>query len=128
MSADRIRLLIDALRSGDFTQASGRLRVDDSYCCLGVACEVYKETTGDGEWCDNSGDDDSEFVPSTGQSDDLTLPETVQEWFGFVTAGGAFEVQDRYGNELALTDLNDAGFTFEQIADVIEYEPKGLLR
>ena len=31
---------IAALRSGKYKQCKGKLKVGDSYCCLGVACEV----------------------------------------------------------------------------------------
>lgn len=31
---------IAALRSGAYKQGKGRLRRGDSYCCLGVLCEV----------------------------------------------------------------------------------------
>jgi len=46
VNKERVQLLVDALRSGEFTQHSGALRglVDSDgqrgYCCLGVATEV----------------------------------------------------------------------------------------
>ena len=108
------------LRSGKFSQTTGRLRGADGYCCLGVACETYSRLTGEGEW------EDYWFCPPKSEDiDDVELPPEVQDFFGFKTSSGklvepyeALEGDDDYGD---LTQLNDkAGFTFNQIADVIE--------
>lgn len=32
----------EALRSGDYKQGFGCLHSGDSYCCLGVACDLFK--------------------------------------------------------------------------------------
>ncbi len=32
---------VDALRSGDYEQGRGGLRIDDDYCCLGVLCDLF---------------------------------------------------------------------------------------
>ncbi len=40
---------IEALRSGNFKQVGGALRSYDGFCCLGVACEVYKKELH-GKW------------------------------------------------------------------------------
>lgn len=40
MKADLKAKWIEALRSGEYEQASGQLRLDGAYCCLGVLCEV----------------------------------------------------------------------------------------
>lgn len=36
---------IDALLSGEFAQGTGRLRRGDSFCCLGVLCEIDERIT-----------------------------------------------------------------------------------
>lgn len=46
-----IRKWVKALRSGKYIQGTGRLRVGDSYCCLGVACDI----SGLGEWVKGEG-------------------------------------------------------------------------
>ena len=33
---------VKALRSGEYAQGTGQLRDGDSYCCLGVLCEIAK--------------------------------------------------------------------------------------
>lgn len=44
---ENMQKLVDALRSGDYSQASNALRVKneeggkDTFCCLGVACDLY---------------------------------------------------------------------------------------
>ena len=34
---------IDALRSGKFKKGVGHLNQDNYFCCLGVACEIFKD-------------------------------------------------------------------------------------
>lgn len=47
--------LVAALRSGEYKQERFGLRTtNDNFCCLGVACDVYRKATGDGEWTVNS--------------------------------------------------------------------------
>ncbi len=118
--------LCKELRSGRLRQTTGRLKeFDNSYCCLGVACEI----SGLGKF-----DNDLHFL---GQA--LNLPYEVQEFYGF---------PEKYGFKFGgveLTLLNDGYYptnkelrergisvhsqleyspvrlTFPQIADVIEY-------
>ena len=42
--------LAEALESGWYKQTRYTLKSGDSYCCLGVACELYRLATGDGVW------------------------------------------------------------------------------
>lgn len=41
---ERLEEWIAALRSGKYQQGYGQLREFDSYCCLGVACDLYDAT------------------------------------------------------------------------------------
>ena len=34
---------VDALRSGKYDQGHGQLREQNSFCCLGVLCDIYSE-------------------------------------------------------------------------------------
>ena len=116
------KLWVEALRSGKYNQTKNVLRdIDDqgvptAYCCLGVACEVYVETTGRGRWIPDSS------VFSAGdsfeQSTTIMLPPIVQNWLGLATTAGAF---DEGGN--TLIEVNDGGSTFDEIADIIENKP-----
>lgn len=38
---------VQALRSGEYKQGKDALRDNDKFCCLGVACEVYKKENPD---------------------------------------------------------------------------------
>ncbi len=40
---------IEALRSGKYKQGRDLLRKDDEYCCLGVACDIFKSDIN-GDW------------------------------------------------------------------------------
>ena len=105
---------VAALRSGEFKQAVGALRKGDAYCCLGVACELYRRETGDGMW---KRDQYKDYRFDTRDAD---LPESVRAWFGLADhLGGVF-----YGESLA--ERNDAGESFTAIAYLIESEPEGL--
>lgn len=105
--------LAAALRSGEFQQASGMLRTEKGYCCLGVACELYARET-DVQW-DRDYDGDWLFLAEVSY-----LPTAVQEWLGFRGKRG------EYREVRSLADHNDSGDTFATIADIIEAEPGGL--
>lgn len=100
----------DALRSGEYQQCGGALRNGDSYCCLGVLCDVYRKTRHKGKW---SG---SRFeVDTVGDKSELPIP--VYKWAGLDSA------DPEIGGEYA-TILNDEiGADFKTIAKLIQ---KGL--
>jgi hypothetical protein len=51
MDAELKRKWVEALRSGKYEQASGKLRVGNKFCCLGVLCDlVDPEKWNRGEW------------------------------------------------------------------------------
>ncbi len=115
---------VEALKSGEFKQAQKQLRNDDAYCCLGVACELYRrEHESESYWEGNT------FIFGDFNSEESVLPKIVQDWLG-VTSETCFV--DRADSTLPafhrteLTGLNDEGSTFEQIAAIIESEPEGL--
>lgn len=44
VNKERVRLLVDALRSGEYEQGVKALRPeDDKYCCVGVGCDVAQK-------------------------------------------------------------------------------------
>lgn len=57
--AEARRLWVEALRSGEYEQGRTWLRENDRYCCLGVACELYRKHTGIGRWESNCFDSGS---------------------------------------------------------------------
>jgi hypothetical protein len=121
---------LKALRSGEYQQGTGCLRKDDTYCCLGVLCDVYdKQEVGLGEsrW---------KFVPEYKlggllygeatvvkahyryQDQPEILPYDVKKWAGLKDRSPSFVDDTQLSKTLAA--LNDDGYTFNQIADVIE--------
>lgn len=110
---------VAALRSGDYPQSRGHLKDDVGFCCLGVACEV---AIANGEELDveQHGTHLSYYDGAA-----YVLPDKVRRWLGLRDDEGTFRppVEDRYN---ALTELNDAGWSFNMIADFIESDPEGL--
>lgn len=90
---------VKALKSDKYEQGTGFLCYKGKYCCLGVCCDInqydrFEKDSGHIEFYSNSGSDYSTyFIPGN------VIPENIQE---------------------ALATLNDNGYTFEQIADVID--------
>lgn len=123
---DRLRLLLDALRSGEYEQGIGLLRPRaDAWCCLGVACDVYHKETGKGKWGNALG---CWYMRGEirGAPSGAYMPSYVSEWYGVehnLNDPGDLETLD--GQNLA-SKMNDGGYHFNDIADAIErkYFPK----
>lgn len=124
----RIRLWIAALLSGRYQQAQGALRNGDAFCCLGVACDVYRVETGQGEWLEpvrRNGDRGSPFRTGSTRDalEDAAMPRPVAGWF----LGDPDEydplveiAEEGESRILPLSELNDAGTTFTEIARYLE--------
>lgn len=102
------KLWLDALRSGEYAQAGGKLRTTEGFCCLGVLCDVHSKVTGKGKWL-------GEVYCTSPSQWKLGLPTDVQRWAGLDDYSPA-------ANGLELSALNDDGVPFEWIAAVIEHE------
>lgn len=85
----RVRLLVDALRSGEFTQGHGYLNRRGKQCCLGVGCIIALRN--DAEVSASQADEPNETVSyydrtKFGRYEDLSdthLPIVVRDWYGF---------------------------------------------
>ena len=111
--------LVEALRSGKYEKGIEALRREDRYCCLGVACDLYKKHEGIGDW------EWDEFQSSWSFLGDIeSLPQKVMDWLGFKDETGALidDIEERSLRLSSLMDLNDneCGMDFPGIADVIE--------
>jgi len=98
---------VAALRSGEYKQTTGYLKLDNNYCCLGVLCEVSKLETGYGI---------SENRMEIGSN--KIISNTIQQWAGLKCKSGGFVFIGGELNQLATH--NDNGRTFLEIADAIE--------
>jgi len=107
--------LVESLLSNKYKQITGQLRTPEGHCCLGVACDI----SGLGHWNPNY---TSEYITAGDgrpDSDESVLPRTVRLALGWSMESGLVAVRDRDGLMPSLADLNDIGFTFPQIADLI---------
>ena len=116
------------LRSGKYDQAQRTLRNQDGFCCLGVACDTYRKRVG-GEWIELlDGTGEYHFRPKGVTREHASggyLPEPVRAWLGLDSPEGSFYESNA---PLNLANLNDDGTSFEEIADLIEKAPEGLLK
>ena len=95
---------VEALRSGKYQQGQGTLKYGESFCCLGVLCDLHAKETGV-DWEYDPRRNAQKYLGNTG-----VPPVKVHSWAGI-----------RHKANEVLTNLNDArGYTFEQIADWIE--------
>jgi hypothetical protein len=101
---------VKALRSGKYEQTKNVLYNADrnAFCCLGVACDI------------------SGLPPEKWHGSDYTvLPQEVREKLNLSSNYGRFRFDG--ANYMSLVKCNDSlGYSFDQIADIIEAEPKGL--
>lgn len=103
-----------ALRSGEYEQGQEQLRsMDDKFCCLGVLCDLHAKATGN-TWTEQEEDYNFSY-----EDFPEVLPSVVQEWAGLPANTGAALYATEAGFR-ELTALNDGGYTFEQLATLIE--------
>ena len=98
------RKWVAALRSGEFKQGRSWLRSqvdgEDRFCCLGVACEVFGMRYRSGCY----------------GASDVALPRKLQRRLGL-----SYDPQVMVdGSRIGLATLNDTGWSFAKIADLIE--------
>jgi hypothetical protein len=119
---------VEALRFGDYEQGTGALHETnrtDRFCCLGVLCDLYQDSTGKGEWQESSVEDSDcyHFTTPNGRSKSV-LPEDVREWAGLNRSRGVVlqpaDLPDDNSAPHSLSSLNDANYSFDEIADIIE--------
>lgn len=108
---------VAALRSGAYQQGQGALKSDDKFCCLGVLCDLYA-IENNARWYRKEGVDDSmEGALSL-------LPHAVRLWADLESDDPVVQTGDISPyNTINLSEANDTGVSFEQIATLIE---KGL--
>jgi hypothetical protein len=112
---------VKALRSGEYNQTKNYLCTDSGYCCLGVLTDIYiQETIEDAplfaqNWEEANKDHTREETIYAFDHENEILPSSVQQWAGLRDHCGTYNSTDK-----CLTVLNDTGWTFEKIADVIE--------
>lgn len=111
-------LVATALRSGKYAQGKYQLRhkgTTDSFCCLGVACEVYQEQVG-GLETELRGDT---YYAYDGEG--CGLPVKVQHWLGMNSSGQLEGNFPDPANPSSLISANDGwDYDFNKIANLFE--------
>ena len=119
MKKEIAKIWVEALRSGKYEQTRGKLKMDESYCCLGVLCEI----SGLGKFSQKVRNGIISFVLPSGEICRSTLPDEVLDWADMSDSLGNFNDSDVYAT---LSLLNDNGKTFLEIADIIELNIENL--
>ena len=102
---------IEALNSDEYKQTKGCLRDSTGYCCLGVLTDLYAKEHNQ-EWTLN---DDGDY---TFDGRNWTPSSEVREWAGIQNSWGP--LKEPVNGIICLAGLNDDGYSFKQIAQVIE--------
>ncbi|MDZ8105088.1 MAG: hypothetical protein RM338_05610 [Nostoc sp. DedQUE12a] len=113
MNKQLIEKWIDALRSGEYKQARCQLRDGDTFCALGVACDI----SGMMNWEEYFVNDSSEMMPLdvAAQYGFIAINERLKESLGIPKSYYCPSFQS------AVTSLNDEfHLDFDEIADLIE--------
>lgn len=144
MKAEIAKQWVKALRSKRYKQGKQALKIKTKagvtrHCCLGVLCELYQKAHPDKKLTTKQrktikGEERPAGATVFGfESDDIheetQLPARVQRWAGIDSDDGwlGYKIDSTlYADYPALTDMNDNGRSFAQIADVIEEHFKDL--
>lgn len=115
---------LKALRSGKYEQYIGALHLKgDGYCCLGVLCDILRKDFPGLEW------EETDFCPEGPGTppiysifgEDAILPEEILQHAGLGAENSMVSITNKNDSHpFDLTELNDDGRTFEEIADIIE--------
>ena len=110
---------IEALNSDEYKQTKNRLKDSTGYCCLGVLTDLYvKEHNQEWKYYEESHIYYFNDVES-GQREGTILPYCVVNWSGLEYVDPYFHVSNT-DDVNYLTILNDEGYSFKQIAQIIE--------
>lgn len=111
MFVERRKRWTEALRSGEFEQGTRYLCADGKYCCLGVACEIFKDEAGLPR----------EVLPNKVYYDGKagSLTNIMTDFLGLQDDIGSYNTE-------SLVNHNDNLVPFAVIADIIDSEPEGL--
>lgn len=148
----RRKVLVAALRSGEYVQAKGALcQIDfktkkEGYCCLGVASVLVRPADGEATICCSSRKYWRD-VAYQNISNELNMTTDIRDAYGFTAQSGSFKytsaIIEKFPrladaaklpyhffvdeSRIHLTTLNDTlNWSFKEIADLIEFEPEGM--
>lgn len=110
------KLWLQALRSGKYLQAKGRLRTHNKFCCLGVLCDLHGKKFKQNNWTWR----EQEYAYL---ADGFILSSQVKKWAGLNDSDPEIIRNNKLTTLASLNDGNKMGLkpkTFKQIANIIE--------
>lgn len=112
-------LWVAALRSGRYKQEIGALETCAGSCCLGVLTREFMVRHPGVVRVSNQGRNEPRIFinPLINESSTEVLLGVVQKWAGVANADGLFDFDASF---TSLTEMNDEGVSFDEIADSIE--------
>lgn len=122
MNREAKGLWVAALRSNLYPQTFHALRVSNSFCALGVLCDVFRHATGRGEWVEYPDDDGAWAFFVNGEVECGEPPRTVAKWAGLIDPDHADWVDSNpVVDDKAISTWNDKHrLPFPALADKIE--------
>jgi len=124
MKAEIKEKWLEALRSGDYEQGEGGLHKGETFCCLGVLCDIaIKE--GIGRWAPNVDLENENEIDLYGFNggECRVLPLQIQDWAGLRLSNPIVRHSNVKGSnpfKKAISVVNDNYGDFDEIADLIE--------
>jgi len=103
---------IQALESGEYNQGTGALHKQDSFCCLGVACDLYKKEL--------SVEHREGFTTVMYDGSLVSAPHHVVKQLKLHSKWGT----SKNKVEGTLSTLNDDGSSFAEIAAMLRADPE----
>ncbi len=120
MNPEIKKLWLTALKSGEYKKGKASLKwITNSYCCLGVLCDLYRKEKVEGEWILEYADKKFYFKIG-GDSLDNYLPDKVQKWAGLDSHNPKINWTIKFKQINCLAQLNDETETFDEVIKVIE--------
>ena len=101
-------LWCSALRSDEYLQGTGQLRVDNKFCCLGVLTDLGIKA---GVLCETYWDNSHHPI---------SLPDEIMKWAGLLLNSPTIEDKSTATGTQHLSNLNDMSTSFKEIANLIE--------
>lgn len=123
------KMWVKALRSGEYVQGQNQLCTigekgkPDMFCCLGVLCDLaVRKGLVPTSQINVEHDGNMTYF-----DEEYRLPSKIQKWVGLSDESGTYkDIVDEIQVRTDLVTMNDDGFSFDKIADIIESAPEGM--
>jgi hypothetical protein len=118
------KLWVEELRSGKYKQGKERLKIEEEngevyHCCLGVLCEIYQANAENKMSLTTITMKNGTIYHMFADSSSY-LPKLVCDWAGLKNDLSPLVFNEKSNDREALAHLNDWGYSFQEIAAMIE--------